>query len=188
MHQRELDFSVYIMSRNHQYYSLFYDDNNANVFDDESHFKEDTSCYFIEDTKHDYSTALCIVKKDLIALKQFFDNELQTPLEVACCSSDNGEFKCTAFLLGLAELSYELNIYIWWDFFAAQHGKRKVDSIGSTTKRAERKGVLARELIYNTNKPHVVTAANFCTKKFNKRKEQFDAVELKRHQKRLRKG
>ncbi len=29
------------------------------------------TCYFIEDTKHDFSTALCAVKKDLLSLKEF---------------------------------------------------------------------------------------------------------------------
>ncbi len=88
----------------------------------------------------------------------------------------------------MAELSYELDVYIHWDFGAAQHGKKKVDSVGSTIKRVQRKGVVARELIYNTSEPYVVTATNFCTTKFNKIKKDFDAIEKKRHEKRVSKG
>ncbi len=43
-------------------------------------------------------------------------------------------------------------------------------------------------MIYNTSEPHVVTAAKFCTNKFDKHKKKYDTVELKRHQKRIAKG
>eukprot|EP01084_Bolivina_argentea_P126762 224370_1 len=92
------------------------------------------------------------------------------------------------FLLGLAKISYDLDMFIHWEFGPAQHGKRKVDAFGSMDKRAMRRGVRNKGLIYNTNQTHVVTAANFCTNNWNQHKEKSDAIEMRRHNKRINKG
>ncbi len=77
------------------------------------------------------------------------------------CQTDN-------HYIGLAQLAHKLGLDAIWDFGAAQHNKDKVDSIRSGEKRVMRKGVMDRELLYNTKQPHVVHARNFCQKKYDK--------------------
>eukprot|EP01083_Nonionella_stella_P277880 944848_1 len=125
----------------------------------------ETSCYFHSDKKHDWSTALNVIKKHIIARKEYFKNVLHRDLKCVRNWSDRGEFSCTGFLLGLSKIAKELNVWIYWNFGAAQHGKGTPDAEGHVNKTAMRSGVMSHELIYNEHESHVVSAANFMTLK-----------------------
>ena len=65
-----------------------------------------------------------------------------------------------------------------WDNGAANHNKDICDAEGHTNKSALRRGVAAKKLVYEQDKPHVVTAAEFCKGYFKggKRKREFIPV------------
>ena len=65
-----------------------------------------------------------------------------------------------------------------WDTGAANHNKDICDAEGHTDKAALRRGVSSKQLVYQQDKPHVETAAEYCKEYFSgkKRKREFIPV------------
>ena len=79
--------------------------------------------------------------------------------------SDNGEFGSTGFIQGLAQIEKEMDINIFWNHTASQHGKRSADAFGHHDKTAMRQGVMARTLNFSEKAEHVETARKFMNSK-----------------------
>lgn len=86
---------------------------------------EETTCYFVKDTNHDWNTALLCLDQEIVRLQSEFINDGQR-LKDLHFWSDRGEFSCTAFLDGLCKLSCKRKVNIHWHFGEPEHGKNKV--------------------------------------------------------------
>ena len=147
-----------------------YDDRTKAVITDTK-----TTSYFCQDSEHDFSSALVIIEKHIQSSKASHISKTGAVLNTIYNRSDQGEFLCTAFLDGLSVLSEKHDLNMFWEMGPANHNKDICDAEGHTDKSAMDRGVVAGKLLYTADKPHVVTAAEYCTEYFSgmKRKREF---------------
>ena len=88
--------------------------------------------------------------------------------------SDNGEFKCTAFLHKVAQIAEELNLTVVWNFTCPGHGKGKHDGVGHVMKTECRSAVIANNIQYNKSvEPYSETIVKHMQQHFNNQNCQF---------------
>ena len=126
---------------------------------------QETTSYYCKDTKHDWSTALQMVRRNVQKTKRYFKDILQRPFRRIRAWSDNGEFECTGFIQGLAQIEKDEDIDIVWSMKQSQHGKGSADGYGHHDKSTQNRGVMNHELIYNEDEDHVVTVSKFMERK-----------------------
>ena len=88
--------------------------------------------------------------------------------------SDNGEFKCTAFLYKVAQIAEELNMTVIWNFTCPGHGKGKHDGEGHVVKVECRSAVMSSNISYNKSvEPYSETIVRHMEQHFNNNNHQY---------------
>ena len=135
---------------------------------------EESTSYFCDDSKHDWSAALTYIEKHIKYRQQHFKTHYDRDISQFICYSDNGEFCCSAFIAKLGEIAQRLNVIINWNFTAAGHSKGKHDGEGHVVKTECRAAVSTDKILYDIEQePYSVTIKNHMNRYFNNDNGKF---------------
>ena len=118
--------------------------------DENNNICEESVHYFCDNLKSSWPLALVHIRKHFKSRQREFMEKYARKLTNIIVYSDNGEFKCTAFLYKVAQIAEELNMTVNWNFTCPGHGKGKHDGEGHVGKTECRSAVIGGHIQYST--------------------------------------